>query len=80
MRTIRLRPDGSVDFLYVDGHPAIGLGKMEVERASDVFFDPEKQKWVVHIRGEAEPLPQVFEDRAAALKYEVDYLNIKMLD
>jgi len=78
MKAVRFKADGSVVFLYNDDHPALKLGKAEIERASDVYFDNERQKWRVHIRGEREPLKEGFEKRQDAINHEVEYLNKKL--
>lgn len=74
-KVVVYKPDGTVKFLYSDGHPALELGKATIERASDVFFDEDRQEWRIHIRGEREPLREGFQKRQDAINYEVEYLN-----
>ena len=77
-KVVVYKQDGTVSFLYSDGHPALELGKATIKRASDVFFDEDRQEWRVHIRGEREPLNEGFAKRQDAIDFEVNYLNQKL--
>ena len=77
-KVVRFTTDGKVEFVYEDDHPALKLGKAQIERASDVYWDHQDECWRIHIRGEREPLPEGFEKRQDAIGHEVAYLNRKL--
>lgn len=74
---IKISPDGKlVEGLYDDKFPWYGLrGKLEIERASDVFFDPKEQGWKVKILCNQRILPKCFRLRKDAIEYEREYLE-----
>ncbi len=74
---IKISPDGKVvEGLYDDKFPWYALGgKLEIKRASDVFFDPEVQKWKVKILHSQFILPGSFTLRGDAIAYEREYLE-----
>jgi len=79
---IKVSPDGkTVMFLYMDQHPALGLGKLEVQRASNVRFDPVDQRWRVYIcrdDGSEYAWPGAFVNRGEAIDCEIDILQAKL--
>ncbi len=74
---IKISPDGKlVQGLYDDKFPWYGLrGELEIERASDVFFDPKEQGWKVKILCNQLVLPGCFKLREDAIAYEREYLE-----
>jgi len=75
--TIRISPDGKlIEGLYDDKFPWHGLrGELEINRASDVFFDQRVQKWRVKILHNYRILPKSFKLREDAITYEREYLE-----
>lgn len=78
--TVKIAPDGGAAIcLYRDEFNLRDLGEMTVERASDVFFDSEAQKWAVRILGEDERvLPERFDKRSDAISHEIEVLQRDM--
>ena len=74
---IKISPDGKlVEGLYDDKFPWHGLGgKLEIKRASDVFFDPASQRWMIKILHNQAILPFQFKLREEAITYERKYLE-----
>jgi hypothetical protein len=81
---VKITPTGDIYFLYNDEHPLRDLGKMELQRASNVEWDAEEQKWVVWINetGNEGPkrkrLIQTFKNRADAIEAEISILNERL--
>ncbi len=74
---IKISPDGKlVEGLYDDKFPWHELGgKLEIARASDVFFDPASQRWMIKILHNQVVLPFHFKLREDAIAYERKYLE-----
>lgn len=72
---IEVSPDGKeVSGLYSDCFPWNKIGELEVRRASDVFFNPRTQKWLVKILPDL-VLSEGFDKRKDAIAYEIAYLQ-----
>lgn len=75
---VKIAPDGSAVFsLYDDKSPLIGLGKLEVVRASNVVWDGEKQTWrieIIRANGVKAAVPIDFKNRSDAIKFEQELL------
>lgn len=61
--------------LYDDNFDWRAIGPIEVQRATDVQYNTETQKWEVYLIGEDRVLPESFTDRSDAISHEVAYLN-----
>ncbi len=77
---IKVSPDGKeVAGLYSDNFPWKNLGKLEIKRASNVYFCHRDQEWKVHILTEGGKLdlalPCGFKKRKDAIAYEIYYLQ-----
>jgi len=73
---IKISPDGkTITGLYSDQFPWHKLGKLEITRASDVFFDQRIQKWRVKLLHNFCVLPRQFKIREDAIAYEREYLE-----
>ena len=69
-----INEDGSLTGLYND--LLVGLGDLEINRASNVEFDSTIQKWVVTlILPFSACLIKTFETRSEALEAEVMFIN-----
>jgi len=68
--------DGKIEGLWSD--ILTGLGKAEVQRASDVEFQTEMQKWVVALRNAGDGpgcLLERFFRRTQAVQAEIEFHN-----
>ena len=74
---ITILPGGKVEMLYSDIAHNVGLGVAHIERASHLEFCNKLQGWVVTIIETDEQFGP-FDDRAAGLRFEVEYLEAKM--
>lgn len=73
-------PDGNVEFIYDDLVPIESLGIAEIERASDIIFDIEQQKWKIEFRDHIGlSCGELFEKRGDAVRTEVRTLAKKMI-
>lgn len=80
---IKVSPDGKeVTGLYSDNFPWAKLGKLKIERASDVFFNPATQKWGIRLTAPGAlldrycgVLPDKFNKRKDAIAHEIAYLQ-----
>lgn len=85
--TIKVTAEGEVFFLYKDKHPLMdmGLGNAKMTRASNVEWNEEEQQWTVvfnKVVGRKVfkiPSSRFFVDRAGAVAYEVEALNMFLL-
>jgi hypothetical protein len=75
-QTVLVRPDGSLEFVYQDEHPALDMGTAAMTRASDVTWDENTQTWKITLRP---PwwitLPRQFKSRKEAIAFEVEVIN-----
>ncbi len=71
-------PDGNILTIYSDELIDMNLGRVTVDRASNVLFDEENQEWKIVIKtknGEV-TLADRFKKRADAIAFETALLNI----
>jgi len=81
MTLVRISPDGKeVVHLYDDNlfELTSKTADIEVERASDIFFDNEKKNWKVRILKTGEVLPASFKSREGAKTYEISVLESRL--
>ena len=69
-----IRPDGRVEAVYSDLLPALGLGRLRVERASSVEWDAGRQRWVARLLATGEEIA-VARERARVLRREREVLT-----
>lgn len=79
-RLIRVDPNGVAYSLHADDHPLLKLGPVQVERASNVQFREDDQKWYVHVvlfpkKQEELVLAKSFINRKDAIKHEIHFLE-----
>lgn len=72
-----LLPDGTVKGLHTDLIDLSTMGRLQVERASQVEFDPTIQEWVVVNAGDGVQLFQ-HRRRKAALDFEREHYDSKL--
>lgn len=72
---ILITPDGKFKHIYNDNLLRLdrALGEVNISRASHVEYDNETQAWRIRVEGCL--LPERFAERAAALQFEVDWLE-----
>jgi hypothetical protein len=81
---VKITPTGDIYFLYNDNNPLRDLGKMELQRASNVEWDVEEQAWVVWINETGPDAPKRkrlihnFRYREQAIAAEVRILNERL--
>lgn len=83
MTLVRISPDGKeVLHLYDDKLMSMTskTSEVEVERASDVYFDNKESLWKIRILATGEILPASFKDRSIALVYEKIVLESRLRD
>ena len=83
---VKVTPKGDIFFLYDDNSPLRSLGKMQLQRASNVEWDEKAQGWVVWINDhktktiyKRRRLTRVFTNRGDAIQAEVEILNERLL-
>jgi RNA polymerase subunit RPABC4/transcription elongation factor Spt4 len=67
------RPDGTIEGLNPDGFPLQSLGKAEINRASNVEFNEQRQEWVVTLPNGNEVFSHLV--RGTALAWERKYFD-----
>ena len=78
---LRLGPNGEVQHLYDDTLSSITMDlckDVEVQRASDVFFDNELKKWRIKLLTDpwkGRVLSRSFKTRSEAIAYEIKILE-----
>ena len=75
---INIGPDGSASGLHFDEFDLGFLGKKEISRASEIFFNDMTQKWDVVLPGNSNPVSddaKGFATYEAARHFEVDWLQ-----
>jgi len=74
--------DGTVQQVQNDAFPLYEIGRVSVERASDVFFNEDTQEWVAVIREKFRigngPHEYAHKSRTVCIEWEVEYLNRRM--
>jgi len=79
--TIKIKSGGEAFFLYSDGHPALGMGKVDLIRASNVLWHPQKQRWVICMKnGVHLGDSNGYVSRAEAIAAEVEHLSKMLAD
>ena len=73
---ILLTKEGGIQMLHDDIAELETLGTVEVERASHVEYDNDRQQWYVQSAKTLEIL-DYFDDRASALAWEKEYYSPK---
>jgi hypothetical protein len=75
--TIRITKNGTVQFVYADGHPALELGKADIRRFSDVRYDNKDNQWKIFFNkdGKEIQIGKPHKTRGAAINQEVDIIN-----
>ncbi len=77
-QTVKITPDGDVYFLYDDKSPLRDLGKLDVRRASEVFWAESDQRWKVAVffpDGSRVSLTKSYVNRADAIQAEITALS-----
>jgi len=79
---VRINPDGTAFFLQNDDYDFEDLGKLKHERASNVVFQDDIQRWVVFVNlpTGVEVLNETFKKRGDAIRAEIAFLNDQLLD
>jgi len=72
---IKIQTNGNLKTLYTEKIPLNNLGKLTVERASNVEFDSTKGTWSVRVVETDKVIGTGFALRSEALKFEVKHLN-----
>lgn len=78
---IKIQPNGDLQFLYADGHPLFELGKLSVDRASNVRFDNETglwHVWPITADGKEYKVPQGFKRRSEAIACEHELMEMEL--
>lgn len=77
---IDINPTGKTSGLHFDEFPLGFLGEQVIGRASEIFFNGEKQNWEVILPGEKEAIEPAtgFTSYNGARKFEVDWLQACM--
>ena len=83
MTLVRISPDGK-EVLHLYDDKLMGMtsktSEVEVERASDVYYDGKASVWKVKILATGEILPVSFGNRSMALSYEKIVLEGRLRD
>lgn len=76
---ITISPNGKeLSGLYAEHFNWKDFGELEIERATDIRFNKDRQLWVVHIIDEGmRELNFGFEKRSDAVVAEIQYLNAR---
>lgn len=80
---IVISPDGKVmTSVYNDVFDISQIGKPKINRATEVSYNNKKERWEIEVLPPIFPkkfiLARTFKTRAAALEYEIKFLNINM--
>jgi hypothetical protein len=86
---IKILPNGDLKMLYTDAIPLHAIGRVTVQRASEVEYDHARSGWTVKLlsggwigdgeqRVEDAGASTPFRSRAAALAAEVRYLEARL--
>lgn len=74
-----VRPNGAAQCLYGEQIALQSIGALNIKRASHVEPDPQTPgEWYVDLNPVGGPLVRGFSNRAAALKWEEEWLNQQM--
>lgn len=73
---VKVKPGGNAYFIYSDGLPFKGTGKMDLVRASNVLWDADKQRWVIVMpNGTQIGRSAGYDERMQAIAEEVQLLS-----
>ena len=73
--TITFAPDGTARCLWSEAVPLHELGRLDIQRASTVEFEPSKQQWEVRLASEPDVVAFSDPSRATCLDWERNTLN-----
>lgn len=83
--TIKVEANGDLTFLYHDDHPCLGMGKLDVKRASNVRYNSSDGLWYVFLIDPLKSdlldevsLPKGHKRRADAIQYEINFLEAEL--
>ncbi len=77
-----ITPQGTLCTLWFEGITLRELGRLQVERASEIEFDPESQSWTLRMLKPVPPEVEYqtrFDSREEALAYEREMVNTRLL-
>jgi len=72
---ITFGPDGTARCLWTEAVPLHELGRLEVQRASTIEFDPTKQQWTVRLASHRDVVAFSHPSRETCLEWERNTLN-----
>lgn len=72
---INFMPDGTARCLWTEAVPLHALGRLEIQRASTVEFDPTKQQWAVRLASNPDAVAFSHPSRETCLQWERNILN-----
>jgi hypothetical protein len=75
--TFDIKQDGSTEGLYYDNFPLNFLGKVKMERVSEIYFNTVLQKWCVLFYDTTLDNDSVFDSYESARDYEVTTLELQ---
>ncbi len=73
--TILFTPDGAARCLWTEAVPLHELGRLEIQRASTVEFDPASQEWEVRLASDPDVVAFSHASRETCLQWERNTLN-----
>ncbi len=78
---IKIDKNGNLKFIYKDSHPALKLGKPDIQRISDVRFDNKQQLWYAYILGSGDKLTGCgFKNREFAIENEINFIEKQIIN
>jgi hypothetical protein len=68
-------PDGTARCLWTEDVPLHELGRLDIQRASTVGFEPSKQQWEVRLASEPDVVAFSHQSRETCLEWERNTIN-----
>lgn len=72
---ITFAPDGTARCLWTEALPLHELGRLEIQRASTVDFNPTTQEWEVRLASDPEAVAFSHSSRETCLNWERETIN-----
>ena len=73
--TITFTPEGTANCLWTEAVVLAELGRLDIQRASTVEFNPAKQQWEVRLASDPGVVAFSHQSRQACLAWEREIIN-----
>lgn len=77
---IDISPDGTAHCLWTESLSLADIGKLQINRASNVEFNPDSQMWEVRLASNPAQVAFSHQSRATCIAWEIETINQQLLN